>query len=564
MPPPAPSLVHGSVITVASLPPLPVVQPFHALIYPLEPSTFRALAGAYAVYAEALVATLPRAVQVWLPPERRACCAHPPLPPVRSHGAAASAAGGYPPPTSAPARPTGGGPRVADGGGAGCAASHGGRQSRTPYAPHDQRDTVDGSWRGPPTGSTGGVSGASTGRLSSSSAAAAHPYPVHGHTPRAPPAVVSVLRCPDARRPHRLRVGYVSSDFVNHPYAHLTRSVYGLHAAGCAVECFCYALTPADGSAWRVHIEATAEHFRDISGMDTATAAAAIAADGLHVLVNANGYTKGARSELFALRPAPVQVSFMGFAGTMAARSIDYSLTDAVVTPPATRCATYAEPLLLHPHSYFVCDHAQSAALDVSAAPTAAAAAAAAAAAPPPVVSRARYGLPEDAFLFINFNQTHKLDASTFAMWARILHACPHSKLWLLRFPADAEPRIRATAAAHGLPADAIIFTVRASSGAGALVRKVCFFFSSAFRLSERSFPGMVALCLMLVPCVSGPGKCTACAAVAAVPCLSRRANAVRRPLSLAFFQRYCLLVLRCVLNPAPCTSFPTGRVRKG
>lgn len=376
--------------------------------------------------------------------------------------------------------------------------------------------------------------------------------------------MVSVLRCPDARRPHRLRVGYVSSDFVNHPYAHLTRSVYGLHAAGCAVECFCYALTPADGSAWRVHIEATAEHFRDISGMDTATAAAAIAADGLHVLVNANGYTKGARSELFALRPAPVQVSFMGFAGTMAARSIDYSLTDAVVTPPATRCATYAEPLLLHPHSYFVCDHAQSAALDVSAAPTAAAAAAAAAAAPPPVVSRARYGLPEDAFLFINFNQTHKLDASTFAMWARILHACPHSKLWLLRFPADAEPRIRATAAAHGLPADAIIFTVRASSGAGALVRKVCFFFSSAFRLSERSFPGMVALCLMLVPCVSGPGKCTACAAVAAVPCLSRRANAVRRPLSLAFFQRYCLLVLRCVLNPAPCTSFPTGRVRKG
>ena len=80
------------------------------------------------------------------------------------------------------------------------------------------------------------------------------------------------------------------------------------------------------------------------------------------MLVNANGYTKGARSELFALRPAPVQVSFMGFAGTLAARSIDYALTDRIVTPPSTRAYTYAEALLLHPHSYFVCDHAQSAA----------------------------------------------------------------------------------------------------------------------------------------------------------------------------------------------------------
>eukprot|EP00168_Porphyra_purpurea_P010673 TRINITY_DN2658_c0_g2_i1.p1 TRINITY_DN2658_c0_g2~~TRINITY_DN2658_c0_g2_i1.p1 ORF type:complete len:360 (+),score=75.87 TRINITY_DN2658_c0_g2_i1:449-1528(+) len=214
--------------------------------------------------------------------------------------------------------------------------------------------------------------------------------------PGAAAGAASAPPCVDARRPHRLRVGYVSSDFMNHPYAHLTRSIYGLHGTGCAVECFCYALTPGDGSQWRATIEAQAEHFRDISGMDTATAAATIAADGIHVLVNANGYTKGARSELFALRPAPVQVSFMGFAGTLAARSIDYALTDSVVTPPSMRAYTYAEALLLHPHSYFVCDHAQSAAMSAEAGRVPPGAAAAT----PPPVSRARYGLPQNTSFF--------------------------------------------------------------------------------------------------------------------------------------------------------------------
>lgn len=406
---PPPPAVDGVVITAAALPPLPVVQPFHALIYPLESSTFRALAAAYAVYAEALVAALPRAVQVWMPPLRLTCAACPHV--------------GLPRPSWAPPRPHVDVCSARQSGGAG-----GGAPPPVYLPPLTTGLSLNGGSYLPDFGTV-----AATG-------------------------AASVPPCMDSRRPHRLRVGYVSSDFVNHPYAHLTRSIYGIHATGCAVECYCYALTPSDGSQWRTTIEAQAEHFRDISGMDTARAAAAIAADGIHVLVNANGYTKGARSELFALRPAPVQVSFMGFAGTLAARSIDYALTDRIVTPPSTRAYTYAEALLLHPHSYFVCDHAQSAA---TSAVTSRAPPGSAPATPPPV-SRARYGLPENTFLFCNFNQLYKIDAVTFGSWARILRACPHAKLWLLRFPADAETRIRAAAAAHGVPADTIIFTVRA------------------------------------------------------------------------------------------------------
>ena len=406
---PLPPAVDGVVITAAALPPLPVVQPFHALIYPLESSTFRALAAAYAVYAEALVAALPRAVQVWMPPLRRTCAAYPHV--------------RLPRPSWAPPRPHVDVCSARQLGGAG-----GGAPPPGYLPPLTAGLSLNGGSYLPDSGPVAAAGAAS-----------------------APP-------CIDSRRPHRLRVGYVSSDFVNHPYAHLTRSIYGFHGTGCAVECYCYALTPGDGSQWRTTIETQAEHFRDISGMDTATAAAAIAADGIHVLVNANGYTKGARSELFALRPAPVQVSFMGFAGTLAARSIDYALTDRIVTPPSTRAYTYAEALLLHPHSYFVCDHAQSAA---TSAVTSRAPPGSAPATPPPV-SRARYGLPENTFLFCNFNQLYKIDAVTFCSWARILRACPHAKLWLLRFPADAEMRIRAAAAAHGMPADTIIFTVRA------------------------------------------------------------------------------------------------------
>jgi hypothetical protein len=85
------------------------------------------------------------------------------------------------------------------------------------------------------------------------------------------------------------------------------------------VEVFCYALSPSDGSEWRLRIEAEAEHFLDVSAWSVADIARKISADGIHVAVNLNGYTKGARNEIFALCPAPVQTSYMGFPATTGA-----------------------------------------------------------------------------------------------------------------------------------------------------------------------------------------------------------------------------------------------------
>ena len=106
----------------------------------------------------------------------------------------------------------------------------------------------------------------------------------------------------------RLRVGYVSSDFCNHPTSHLMQSVPGFHDRS-RFEIFCYALTADDGTSFRKKIEIETENFVDLTQYAChGEAADRINSDGIHILVNMNGYTKGARNEIFALRPAPVQV----------------------------------------------------------------------------------------------------------------------------------------------------------------------------------------------------------------------------------------------------------------
>ncbi|KAH8974053.1 hypothetical protein BDL97_01G081800 [Sphagnum fallax] len=240
----------------------------------------------------------------------------------------------------------------------------------------------------------------------------------------------------------RLRVGYVSSDFGNHPLSHLMGSVFGMHNRD-NIEVFCYALSQSDGSEWRQRISAEAEHFVDVSTMTSDAIAHLMSDDRIQILVNLNGYTKGARNEIFAMQPAPIQVSYMGFPGTTGAEYIDYLVTDELVSP--TQYAhMYSEKLVHLPHCYFVNDYKQKNqdVLD-----------------PLSNMTRADYGLPEDKFLFACFNQLYKMDSDVFSAWCRILKQVPDSAIWLLRFPAAGETRLRAFAAAQGVRPEQIIFT---------------------------------------------------------------------------------------------------------
>ncbi|XP_052793674.1 UDP-N-acetylglucosamine--peptide N-acetylglucosaminyltransferase 110 kDa subunit-like [Mya arenaria] len=154
----------------------------------------------------------------------------------------------------------------------------------------------------------------------------------------------------------RLRIGYVSSDFGNHPTSHLMQSVPGLHDKD-SVEIFCYSLTADDGTSFRAKVSRETEHFIDLSQIPcNGKAADRINADGIHILVNMNGYTKGARNELFALKPAAVQVMWLGYPGTSGATYMDYIITDEF-TSPIEYEQQYTEKLACIPDTFFVGDH---------------------------------------------------------------------------------------------------------------------------------------------------------------------------------------------------------------
>uniref|UniRef100_A0A665UAI9 UDP-N-acetylglucosamine--peptide N-acetylglucosaminyltransferase 110 kDa subunit n=1 Tax=Echeneis naucrates TaxID=173247 RepID=A0A665UAI9_ECHNA len=155
----------------------------------------------------------------------------------------------------------------------------------------------------------------------------------------------------------RLRIGYVSSDFGNHPTSHLMQSIPGMHNPE-KFEVFCYALSPDDSTNFRVKVVAEAHHFTDLSQIPcNGKAADRIQQDGIHILVNMNGYTKGARNELFALRPAPIQAMWLGYPGTSGAPFMDYIITDKE-TSPMEVAEQYSEKLAYMPNTFFIGDHA--------------------------------------------------------------------------------------------------------------------------------------------------------------------------------------------------------------
>ncbi|KAK2630285.1 hypothetical protein QTJ16_001105 [Diplocarpon rosae] len=294
-------------------------------------------------------------------------------------------------------------------------------------------------------------------------------------TLKAPWLQVSVFSPPPPPAPH-LNIGYVSSDFNNHPLAHLMQSVFGFHNPSRA-KAFCYATTVSDNSVHRQQIEREAPVFRDVSMWPIDRIVHQIVRDEIHILVNLNGYTRGARNEVFAARPAPIQMSFMGFAGTLGAEWCDYILADKTAIPPDTLRPwrrnidledqildqeaydaedwVYSENIIFCRDTFFCCDHAQS----------------------EPREKQLSWeeeqsrrwemrkelfpGLSDDAVILGNFNQLYKIEPTTFRTWLRILDKVPKAILWLLRFPDLGESNLKRTAQewAGGNVASRIWFT---------------------------------------------------------------------------------------------------------
>ncbi len=233
----------------------------------------------------------------------------------------------------------------------------------------------------------------------------------------------------------RLRIGYVSSDLRDHAVGFALSEVLELHDKK-SVEIFgyyCGESGPEDATMRRM--KANIDHWRDITSVSNQDAAAMIANDEIDILVDVNGYTKHARTKIFAYRPAPVIVNFCGYPGTMGSPFHQYIIADDYIIPPENEIY-YTEKVLRIP-----CDQPVDRKRVIAAKPT-----------------RTEAGLPEDSFVFASFNGMQKITAECFARWMQALAATPDSILWLLSGPEDVNQRLRQVAAEHGVAPKRLVF----------------------------------------------------------------------------------------------------------
>jgi predicted O-linked N-acetylglucosamine transferase (SPINDLY family) len=238
----------------------------------------------------------------------------------------------------------------------------------------------------------------------------------------------NVARC------EKIRIGYLSNDFHDHATALLLIEMFETHDRA-RFELHAFSFGADDGRAMRQRIVNAFDVFHDIAALDDSAAAAAIHAAGIDILVDLKGYTQGARTGVMMLRPAPVQVNYLGYPGTLGTGICDYIITDPYITPLAA-AADYAEAFAYMPNSYQ--PHGR---IDTIA----------------PIPTRADVGLPETGFVFCCFNQSYKLTPAVFDLWCRLLDATPNSVLWLLHAK-RAEGNLRGEALRRGVAMDRLIF----------------------------------------------------------------------------------------------------------
>jgi predicted O-linked N-acetylglucosamine transferase (SPINDLY family) len=236
----------------------------------------------------------------------------------------------------------------------------------------------------------------------------------------------------------KLRIAYVGPDFRSHPLANLLTEVIERHDRS-RFEVFGYAFGPDDRSPARARFAAAFDRFVDVSSESYEPTARRIADDGVAVLFDTSGYVINARSEIFAQRPAPIQVNCIGFPGTLGADCYDYILTDQFVTPPRQQ-ANFSERFLTLPHCYLPGDSKRV----VAAAPT-----------------RGQSGLPAEGFVFCCFNGSYKIVPATFDVWMRLLAAVPDSVLWLLESNPAAAANLRYEAECRGVGPERLVFAPR-------------------------------------------------------------------------------------------------------
>lgn len=255
-------------------------------------------------------------------------------------------------------------------------------------------------------------------------------------------------RCPPHPNPlwqgeryqhHKIRLAYMSPDFREHPVGHSFCGVLEAHDAS-RFELIGISLGVDDQSKLRHRFKQAFDHFVDARLLSSQELARWIRMMEVDILVDLAGYTAGSRTDVLAMRPAPIQVNYLGYPGTMAAPYMDYLLADETVIPP-TNERFFTEQVMHLPGTYLPADYSIEAADDAG--------------------SRADHGLPDSGFVFCSFNHDYKLNPPMFALWMRLLRDVSGSVLWLMKLNEEAQANILRETQKAGVDPQRVIFAKR-------------------------------------------------------------------------------------------------------
>ena len=237
----------------------------------------------------------------------------------------------------------------------------------------------------------------------------------------------------------KIRVGYCSGDFCLHPVAMLTVELFELHDRE-RFEVYGYDWSREDGTPLRQRVIDAMDRFERIHHLSDEQAAQLIRSHEIDILIDLQGQTLGARGNMLAYRPAPVQITYLGLPATTGLPFIDYVIADHYLIPDSAQ-AYYSEKPLYLPDVYQVSDRQRRHS-------------------DPP--SRASCGLPEGAFVFCSFNNNYKITPEVFRTWMRILQRVPGSVLWMLADNVWAQENLKREALAAGVDEARLVFAPRA------------------------------------------------------------------------------------------------------
>jgi protein O-GlcNAc transferase len=239
----------------------------------------------------------------------------------------------------------------------------------------------------------------------------------------------------------KIRIGYLSGDFREHPMAYLMAGVFERHDRS-RFETLAFSFGPDEQSLMRSRLKEAFSQFIDVRHATDRQIAQQLRDREVDIAVDLMGFTRDARTAVLALRPAPVQVNYLGYPATMGADYIDYIIADRFVIPPQSQ-GCYSEKVVYLPDTFQATDGVRS---GQQVKPT-----------------RAAAGLPASGFVFCSFNASHKITPDLFDVWIGLLKALEGSVLWLLGSNPAVERNLRHEAERRGLTPSRLIFAPRVS-----------------------------------------------------------------------------------------------------